>query len=101
MVIWNFALVRAQGRAACQRQDAGQTPMQALYALDQRYGGPYTFDDANSITSAAQTIYCPWHNASASGRDSSTTSAPVFPLPVYPPLTWSPTVYYPQPAYAG
>jgi hypothetical protein len=95
MVIWNFPLVRSQGIASCAREDAGATPMQATYDLDQRYGGPYTFDMANNITSSAGTIYCPWHNPPARGGDSwTTTSAPVYPQPVYPPLMWSPSPTY-------
>jgi len=91
LVVWNFPLVRSQAITTCQRRDTGQSPMQALYALDQRYGGPYSFDDANSITSAAETIYCPWHNAPMPAGNWANTSAPMYPMPVYPPLAWSPT----------
>lgn len=83
MVIWNFPLVRSQGIAACQRQDAGETPHQALKDL-QYPNGPYAFDEANDITSAAEVIYCPWHGASVSDPDWVNTSAPVDPRPVYP-----------------
>jgi hypothetical protein len=62
MVIWNFPLVKAQGLAACQRMDNGETPYQATTDLEAP-AGPYTFDDASSITSSATVIYCPWHNA--------------------------------------
>jgi hypothetical protein len=95
MVIWNFPLVRAQGIAACQREDAGETPMQAAYDLDQRYGGPYIFDFANDITSSAETIYCRWHTAPAPAGNWVNTSAPVYPRPVYPPPMWSPSPAYP------
>src|ERR1700739_3192667 len=54
MVIWNFPIVRSQGIAACQREDAGETPYQATKDL-QYPNGPYTFDDAHSITPAAAT----------------------------------------------
>jgi hypothetical protein len=36
LVIWNFSLVRAQGVGLCQREDAGETAIQASYDLDQR-----------------------------------------------------------------
>ena len=60
LTITSFPLVRAQGITACQRQDAGEPPYQTLKDL-QYPSGPYTFDIANSITSAAEAIYCPWH----------------------------------------
>ena len=90
MVIWNFAEVRSEGIAACQRQDAGEPPYPATTDLE-RPNGPYTFDDANSITSAAATVYCPWHNAPPTPNNNWTeTSAPVDPRPVYPPIEWYP-----------
>jgi hypothetical protein len=93
MVIWNFPGIRSQGIASCQQEDAGATPMRALYYLDRRYGGPYDFDVANDITSAAGVIYCPWH---LSPRQPVDVSAPVYPPPVYPPLMWSPSPVYPS-----
>ncbi|MCV7303020.1 DUF732 domain-containing protein [Mycobacterium barrassiae] len=93
MVIWDFSLVRAQGIGVCQRQDAGLTAMQALYDLDERYGGPYPFELASSISSAANVIYCPWHTSSVTGGVD--VSRPVYPRPIYPPLMWSPTPLYP------
>jgi hypothetical protein len=66
MVIWNFALMRSLGILSCQREDAGETPYQATKDL-QYPNGPYnTFEDANSVSSAAETIYCPWHTAGLS-----------------------------------
>jgi hypothetical protein len=97
MAIWNFPEARSWGIQACQRQDAGETPYQATKDL-QYPNGPYTFDDANSVSSAADTIYCPWHGTGSEPgwADSST---PVFPQPGYPPLAWypPPPVYYPPP----
>lgn len=90
LVILNFALVRSQGIAACQRVDAGETPYHAL--KDMQYpNGPYTFDEANDISSTAETIYCPWHQVSLSAPDWATTPDPVSWQPVYPPLAWYPT----------
>jgi hypothetical protein len=92
MVIWDFRLVRSQGIAACQRQDAGETSYQATKDLEYP-DGPYTFEDVSSIKSSAAVIYCPWHLSSATGN-SGNVSRPIYPRPVYPPLAW-----YPQPGY--
>jgi hypothetical protein len=107
MAIWNFPLVRSQGIAACQREDAGESPWRAMKDL-QYPTGPYTFDDASSITSSAEVIYCPWHGSERSGPDWLNISAPVYPRPVYPPLAWypppgyyPPPQYYPPPVYSG
>lgn len=98
MVIWNFAEVRSEGIAACLRQDAGEPPYQSIQDLE-RPNGPYTFDEANNIASSAETIYCPWHGPPAGSEDPSwvKASAPVNPLPVYPPIEWypPPPMYYP------
>jgi hypothetical protein len=96
MVIWNFSEVRSEGIAACQREDAGEPPYQATKDLE-RPRGPYTFDNASSITSSAETIYCPWHGPPAGSEDPSwlDAPAPVSPRPVYPPIEWFPPVYYP------
>ncbi len=96
LTITNFPLVRAQGIAACQRQDAGEPPYQALKDL-QYPRGPYTFDIANSITSAAEAVYCPWHIGPAGESDWVNTSAPVNPRPTYPPIAWYPPGYSPAP----
>jgi predicted lipoprotein with Yx(FWY)xxD motif len=98
MTIWNFAEVRSEAIASCQRQDAGESPYRATTDLE-RPSGPYTFDDANNITSSAATIYCPWHNAPPPPEDGSwvNASAPVYPPPVYPRLAWYPL----PPAYSG
>ena len=96
MVIWNFPLVRSQGIASCQREDAGETPIQSTYFLDRRYGGPYTFEYANDITSSADTIYCPWHQTALSTPGWAHTPDPISWRPVYPPLAW-----YPPPVYSG
>ncbi|WP_131829185.1 DUF732 domain-containing protein [Mycobacterium numidiamassiliense] len=93
MAIWDFPLVRSQGIQDCREMDFGETPMQALYHLDRRHGGPYMFEDANGISSAATVIYCPWHGSwpdMPGGPQERTESRPVNPLPVYPPLMWSP-----------
>ena len=93
LVIWDFPLVRSQGIRNCQQMDSGETPMQALYHLDRRYGGPYIFDDANNIVSSAAVIYCPWHGSwpdTPGGPQDRTESRAISPLPVYPPLMWSP-----------
>ena len=96
LTITNFPLVRAQGIAACQRQDAGEPPYQALKDL-QYPRGPYTFSIANSITSAAEAVYCPWHIGTDGGSDWVNMSAPVDPRPTYPPIAWYPPVYVPAP----
>jgi hypothetical protein len=89
--ISNFPLVRANAILTCQREDAGEPPYRALKDLETP-NGPYTFDQANSVTSAAETIYCPWHSAPPGNQDSSwvNTSAPVYPPPTYPPIEWIP-----------
>ena len=56
MTVWNFPLVRAQGLEACQRWDNGVMLLDAVHAL--MYEGPYSFDQANAITSSAATAYC-------------------------------------------
>ena len=89
MVIWDFATVRAQGIEVCEREDAGETPMRATLDLDRRYGGPYICDDANNISSSAETIFCPWHQGNPSGSLIN-RSTPVYPRPLYPPLAWLP-----------
>ena len=107
-VVYDFPLLRSQGIASCQQMDAGATPMQAVYSLDGRYGGPYPFDLANSVSSAAGTIYCHWHDTSLGEPNWPYTPTPVYPLPVYPPLAWYPPPppspppgYHPPPGYPG
>jgi hypothetical protein len=90
MVISNFPLVRSQGIEVCQGMDAGETPIEAVYHLDRRYGGPYPFDDANDIANSALTAYCPWHQVALTAPDWSTTPTPISWRPVYPPLAWNP-----------
>ena len=94
MVIWDWPGVRSQGTAVCQSEDAGRTPYQA--AKDLQYLVGYSWDDANSISSAADVIYCPWHTDSALPNGGVSTSTPTYPLPIYPPLAWYP--YNPTPA---
>jgi hypothetical protein len=89
MVIWNFALVRSLGIATCQREDGGDTPYEATEALEHP-NGPYNFDDADNVASAARTIYCSWHQAGLNAPHWVTTSNPVNPPPVYPPQAWYP-----------
>jgi hypothetical protein len=95
MVIWNFPLVRSQGIQSCQREDAGETPIQSTNELVYPYGA-YTFEAANSLTSAADTIYCPWHGVAVSAPGWARIPTPVFPLPIYPPIAWYPTPAYPS-----
>lgn len=93
MVISNFPVVRAQGIQLCQQEDAGATPMQAVHQLNRENGGPYVFDDASSISSAATVIYCSWHGSwpdTPGGPQGLTESRPIDPQPIYPPLMWSP-----------
>jgi hypothetical protein len=59
LVITNFPLVRAQGLLACQRLDNGLEAIDTVHLLQAE--GPYSFDVANSITSAAVVIYCHDH----------------------------------------
>ena len=91
MVIWNFAEVRSEGIAVCEREDLGVPPYESMKSLE-RPNGPYNFDNANSISSSAETIYCPWHGAPPGQEDGGWVerSAAVNPPPVYPPLEWYP-----------
>jgi hypothetical protein len=57
LTLTDFALVRTQGLIACQRQDNGMDGLDAVYTLQS--DGPYSFDVANSIVSAAEVAYCP------------------------------------------
>jgi hypothetical protein len=57
VVVTNFGLLRAQGLVACQRRDNGMSGLDAIYQLQAE--GPYSFDMANSIASAAAVAYCP------------------------------------------
>jgi len=59
MTISNFGLVRSQGLEACQREDQGVDGLDAVHALMAE--GPYSFDAANAIVSAAEVAYCPDH----------------------------------------
>ena len=83
-VVYDFPLVRMQGIAACQREDAGDTPYQAAQNM-QHPNGPYTFKEASNITAAANVIYCPWRPV---GQWNASTR--MYPPPVYPPLVWNP-----------
>lgn len=56
LTITNFPLIRAQGLQACQRQDDGMDGLDAVHLLQEE--GPYSFDVANSIVSAAAVAYC-------------------------------------------
>jgi hypothetical protein len=95
MVIWNFPEVRAEGIGACEREDAGEAPFQALTDLEYP-NGPYTFDNASAITSAAEVIYCPWHGGRPGDSSWINNSAPVYPRPLYPSIAW-----YPAPTFNG
>lgn len=59
LTITNFPLVRAQGLLACQRQDDGVDGLDTVHMLQAE--GPYSFDVANSIVSAAVVTYCRQH----------------------------------------
>ncbi|MEN3220706.1 DUF732 domain-containing protein [Mycolicibacterium porcinum] len=59
LTITNFPLIRAQGLLACQRQDDGMDGLDAVHLLQAE--GPYSFDVANSIVSAAVVTYCRQH----------------------------------------
>jgi hypothetical protein len=56
-VITNFPVLRAQALRACRSEDNG---MSGLDVVDQLAAeGPYSWDDANNIVSAAEVAYCP------------------------------------------
>jgi hypothetical protein len=57
MKIWNFPLIRYQGLEHCARESQGMRGIDSIYELQKE--GPYTFDDALSIASAADVAYCP------------------------------------------
>ncbi len=57
MVITNFALLRAQGLEACQVIENGYGGYAATKRLQAE--GPYLFDTASLIVSAASVAYCP------------------------------------------
>jgi hypothetical protein len=59
MILTNPPLVRAQGLLACQRMSDGVDDLDAVYMLMDE--GPYSFDTASSITSAAVVAYCREH----------------------------------------
>jgi len=59
VVIMDFALLKAQGLRACQQETNGMSKLNATDALQS--AGGYTFEQANSITSAADVEYCPWN----------------------------------------
>ena len=52
------------GQWACQQETNG---VDHVTVIDQLAAAGYSWDDANSIASAADTIYCPW-NLSPSAR---------------------------------
>ena len=57
MVITNFELLRAQGLEACQVMENGYGGYAATKRLQAE--GPYLFDTASLIVSAASVAYCP------------------------------------------
>jgi hypothetical protein len=57
--VWNFPLVKTQGLQLCQQMDNGER--QAAATNDLMAAGPYSFDDAATISAAAVNIYCPSH----------------------------------------
>lgn len=57
LTITDFPLIRAQGLLACQRRDNGMDGLDAIHLLQAE--GPYSFDVANAISSAAAVAYCP------------------------------------------
>jgi hypothetical protein len=59
--IMDFPTLKAQVLRACQQETNG---MDIITASDQLAAeGGYTASQADSIMSAAETIYCPWNNA--------------------------------------
>lgn len=56
-VVSDFALIRAQGLRACAMLDSGAVASDAIHDL--QVLGPYSFDAANRIVSAAFVAYCP------------------------------------------
>jgi hypothetical protein len=59
IVDMHWALLRGQGLRACQLEDSGWRSIDADYQLMRE--GPYIFDQANHISSAATVAYCPWN----------------------------------------
>lgn len=59
LAITNYPLVRTQGLITCQRRSAGIYGLDTIHMLQAE--GPYSFDVANSISSAAAVAYCPEH----------------------------------------
>jgi hypothetical protein len=58
----HWGLLRNQGLRACQLEDSGWRSLDVVYQLMRE--GPYIFDQANGIHSAAAVAYCPWHLSS-------------------------------------
>jgi hypothetical protein len=58
----HWELLRSQGLRACQLEDNGWGSLDVIYQLMRE--GPYIFDQANGIHSAAAVAYCPWHLSS-------------------------------------
>jgi hypothetical protein len=59
IVIMDIPTVKAQGLRACQQETNG---MDHVTVRDQlAASGGYAWEQANNITSAADTIYCPWN----------------------------------------
>jgi len=91
MAIFHWPLVRSQGIASCRAADAGETPLEAAEDLDLRHGGPFRWDEANHISSAAGIVYCPWHDQGLGTNPNwATTPTPADWHPVYSPLAWYP-----------
>ncbi|MUL80505.1 MULTISPECIES: DUF732 domain-containing protein [unclassified Mycolicibacterium] len=59
ITVTNPSLLRTQGLAVCQRMDNGMDGLDAVYGM--MADGPYPWDTANSISSAAVVAYCPEH----------------------------------------
>lgn len=57
--IMDFPSQKGQALWACQLETNGMSDLNATHALEN--AGGYTFDQADAITSAADTIYCPWN----------------------------------------
>jgi hypothetical protein len=89
LIVTDFAVVRANGIRSCQLMDEGATPMQALHSIEIP-NGPYNFDTANDISSAAGVVYCPWHGSNISSASWAETPTPLNGSFEYPPLAWLP-----------
>jgi hypothetical protein len=90
MTVWDFPGIRGQGIAVCEKEDRGEPPHLAVKDL-QYPNGPYSYDDAVSIATSAETVYCPSHTDESLPGGGRMMSTPIYPPPTYPPIMWTPT----------